>query len=131
MEKRYKVLRIIGTFFKLVGIFILLITILLVLGLLVSVVFGALSLNGPDHAMMRFSMQPDGMQVLGPLGGMISASLLGLVSIVNGILLSLIFYALGDGIYLFLAIEENTRQTAELLKQNRSGVSVPEIPKSD
>lgn len=111
MEKKYNALRIIGTIYKVLGIITGLITILLVLAVCVTSVLGGAAIDqlgqsfGGSHG----------------AGGIFSGLLGGLIFSVVGILygggLAITLYAMGEGVYLLLALEENTRETALLLRE--------------
>jgi hypothetical protein len=104
MGRRFTALRIIGTIFKVLGWLALILGLLGAIGALVAgfVATTELDMLGVD---------------LGPLTGV--AAFLALV--LAAILLFLVYYAVGEYIYLFLAIEENTRRTAYLLHQQFQG----------
>jgi hypothetical protein len=87
MEKHFKVLRIVGTVYKVVGIIIAVVTLLSALGFC-------------------------GMSVL---GGVVGGVLFSLVIILGGGIYAVTIYALGEAVYLLIALEENTRRTAALL----------------
>lgn len=105
MEKRYRALRTIGTIYKVLGAIAGILTILVVLGICATSVLGGAALN-------QFGQDLTGLGMFeGILGGLIFS----LILVLNGGLISLTLYSLGEGIYLFLAIEENTRYTAQLI----------------
>jgi hypothetical protein len=114
MEKRYGVLRIIATIYKVLGILIGIASVLGALGICgLSAIGGAAARSfegGPNAA-----------------GGIVGGVLAGLVVILGGAIYSLTLYALGDGISLLLALEENTRLTAALLQQSTRGAA-PAMP---
>jgi len=101
MEQRFTALRVIAVVFKVLA------WITLILGLL-----GAMSL-------FALGVRP------GPFGRaalprMMNAGLIGAFSVaIMTVIYFLLLYAAGDSIYLFLAIEENTRATAQYLAQSR------------
>lgn len=118
MEKRFTALRIIGTIYKVLGIIAGVITIILVLGLCVSTIFGGAVVDyiGPDY---RDFMRPFGMMG-GPLWGILSS----FGAILYGGGLAITLYAFGEGVYLLISLEENTRMTVHLLQsqaQKNSG----------
>ena len=112
MEKRYKVLRIIGTIYKILGLISLIITILLAVGICAGSIWGMTAPDNFTDTMNGYG----GFGLPGMIESMAGGFLFSLVMIINGLVFTLTFYALGEGIYLFLALEENTRTTAELLK---------------
>jgi hypothetical protein len=103
-------LRIIGTIYKVLGGIAAVITILSALGICVSSVFGGAALN-------EWSREYGGIGSLGLFGGVLGGLIGGLVAIITGGLTAIGLYAMGEGVYLLLAIEENTRSTAALLRK--------------
>ncbi len=109
MQKRYRALRIIATIYKLLGVIIGILTILAILGFCVSAVTGA-------AVMQNLGQRGNVFPAVGNVGLALVGSVIG---IIYGGGLSLTLYALGEFIYLLLAIEENTRATVLLLEQKR------------
>jgi hypothetical protein len=111
MEKRFKVLRFIGSVYKIVGIIIGAITILSALGFCVTSILG-----GPALESALQSLNPNGGgQGLGILGGVVGGVILSLVIILIGGIYAVTIYALGEAVYLLIALEENTHLTAAML----------------
>lgn len=106
MEKRYRALRIIATIFRIFGVMVGVITILGSLLVLFSgdsyIVFGGISREAAT----------------------IGRVFMALASLVGGVLSAVVVYSVGELIYLFINIEENTRFTALMLRE-RPGVHVP------
>jgi len=111
MEKRYAALRVIGTIYKVFGGIVGIITILLVLGICAISVLGGATMDtlgrefGGDTGFAGF--------LSGFLGGLIG----GVLVIIYGGGLAVTLYAAGEGVYLLLALEENTRATVMLLQR--------------
>ena len=105
MDKRYGALRFIGTIYKLIGIIVLLVTVLGALGACAGVLVGG--------AAFRETAAQSGVPILGSLLGGIIVALFGLL---YGGAVGLTLFAAGDFISLLLALEENTRSTATLLR---------------
>ena len=105
MEKRYSVLRIIGTIFKVLGV---LVGILAVLGALVlcggALVGSASIANAGREAGVPF------------LSGVAGAVIGGIFSLLFGLIYAMGLIAVGDFIYVLLSIEENTRATSAMLR---------------
>jgi hypothetical protein len=110
MEKRYSALRTIGTIYKVLGIVAGAITVLVVVALcLISVLGGA--------ALGNISSNLGGASSSGGLFPGVLAGLIGSFMVVLwGGSLSVTLYALGEGVYLLIALEENTRNTALALQ---------------
>lgn len=117
VQKRFRALRIIGTFYKILA------WIALLLGALGGV---ALIVGGGLGGVASVEQQG----LAGLLGGALAGSIGGLVFLIGGGIYFLVFYAVGDAIYLFLTIEENTRETSTLLRQISQGSSQPTSPGS-
>jgi hypothetical protein len=109
MEPRYRALRIIGTIYKVIGGLAGLVTILIVLSICATSVFGGAILGG----MARDFGDGGGMgSFMGStIGGLIGS----LLVMLYGGTLSVTMFAFGEGVYLLLALEENTRRTAHFL----------------
>jgi tetratricopeptide (TPR) repeat protein len=112
VDHRFKALRIVGTIYKVVGIFLGVITVLIAL-LSFGLSINSGSLLDGIASNISSSINGSGGLLGNLLIGMISG---GLVLIIGGIP-SLTSYAFGEGIYLFLALEENTRGTFTMLLQ--------------
>ncbi len=101
MKQRFIALRIIAVVFKVLA------WITLILGLL-----GAIGLFAWGLRLASFAGAP--------LPRMMNAGLVGALSVAfMAVVYFLLLYAAGDSIHLFLAIEENTRATAQYLGQGR------------
>jgi len=111
MEKRYKSLRVIGTIYKVLGGIVAVITILSVLGICATSVLGGAAIN-------NFGRQYGGNSgVWGLFSGVLGGIIGSVLTIISGGALAVTLYATGEGVYLLIAIEENTRVTAALLQQ--------------
>ncbi len=121
VARHYQALRIIGTIYKVLGVIAAVLTILLVIGFCgVSVLGGSLLSNiestygyggGPSFG--------------GALGGILGGLIGSIVLIIYGGGIAVTLYAFGEGVYLLLALEENTRATAQLLQQQLGSKSSP------
>lgn len=110
MEKKFRVLRIIGTLWKVLAWIALIGGILSSLGILAAGVLGSGSF------VLRMFEQRTGVMP-GALG-LVSSVLGFILMLVGTIFYFLILYAAGELIYLLLAIEENTRQTVRLMQHD-------------
>lgn len=110
MEKRYRALRLIGSVYKVLGIIMGVLTILIVLSLCVTSIFGSSLLN-------ELGRQYGNGGTMGGAGGVVLGLLMSLGAIIYGGGMAVTLYALGEGIYLLIALEENTRATALLLQK--------------
>jgi len=114
MEKRYRALRTIGTIYKVLGVIVGIITILLALGICATSIFGGAAIN-------NFSRQYGGYSgAYGLFGGLLGGILGSLVTIISGFAMAITLYATGEGVYLLLSIEENTRTTNALIQQQNN-----------
>ena len=101
MERRFTALRIIGTIFKILAWISLLVG---VLAAILALVAGFV-MRGQDLLL--------GLDIGGPLAAVASF----LVLLIVAIFYFLLLYAGGEAIYMFLAIEENTRRVAYITQQ--------------
>jgi hypothetical protein len=119
MEKRYRALRLIGTVYKVLGGIIGILTILGAIGVCL------LSLTGG----LLGSLGNSGRQLGALAGG--SVAILGIVwalfIILYGGVIAVSLYGGGEGIYLLIALEENTRATVELLERQTKGGQTPGV----
>jgi nicotinamide riboside transporter PnuC len=100
MENRYTALRVIAIIVKIMA--------------WIALIVGLLGAIGALFAGFTLSNQgPLGLNIQGPLAGIAAF----VVTLVFAVINFLFLYAVGESIYLFLAIEENTRRTAFLLQQ--------------
>ena len=119
MEKRYKGLRFLGTLYKILGVIMLVITILAAVGICGTSILGAAGFEtigreiGADVVFVDF------------IGSVFGGIMVALVLILYGGFISLAAYAFGEGIYLLLAVEENTRNSTLLLQRQVSVVTPP------
>jgi hypothetical protein len=111
MEKRYKVLRVIGTIYKVLGGIVAVITILSVLGICVSSVLGGAAITN------SFRQYGGNSGIWGLFSGVLGGLIGSVITIISGAALAITLYATGEGVYLLIAIEENTHVTAALLQQ--------------
>ncbi len=107
MERKFKVLRIIGSIYKILGIIAAAVTVLMALGVCLSSVLGG-------AMMTQFERQ---MGMGGLLGGALGGVVIGGFVLLGGAVYTLMLYGIGEGIFLLLALEENTRTTAALMRQ--------------
>ena len=116
MENRYSALRLIGTLYKILGAILAILTLLSVLGICATSFLGGAAF---ENIQQDLGGDISGVGLLGSVAGGILISLFLLVTS-GGLAVSL--YAIGEGIYLLIALEENTRETVTLLN-NRQEVS--------
>jgi hypothetical protein len=111
MEKRYAALRIIGTVYKVLGGITGVITLLLVITICGSSVLGGAALDSLSR-----DFGADG-GIGGLFSGILGGLILSVVTIIYGGATAVTLFALGEGVYLLLALEENTRTTSLLLER--------------
>ncbi len=100
MGNKFRMLRIVSTILKILA------WLVLVLGVLGGCATLVLGLAGGSSARGEF----------GPLAGLLSGAVGGVVLILFALLYFLFIYAYGELISLLIALEENTRLTAERLQ---------------
>ena len=109
MEKRFRVLRVIGTLWKVFAWIELIIGILSAIGVLIMGILGSGSFL-LQFLGERANVIPGAM-------GLVSSIVIFLALLVGTVVYFLVLYAVGELIYLLLAIEENTRRTQQWLQQ--------------
>jgi hypothetical protein len=110
MEHKYHALRTIGSTFRVIGYIILVLTIL---GALAFCGFSIISGTAIESASQQFGGNSTG---LGAIGGFFGGFLGAIFIILYGGLIALMLVAFGEGIYLLIDIEENTRKTSNLIE---------------
>ena len=122
VEKRYRALRIIGSVYKVFGAMVGTLTLLAVIGILVLSVAGGAAMDklGRDVGLDT--------GLIGLFSGILGGFLVSAGAIIFGGGLAVSLYASGEGVYLLLALEENTRATVTLLQ--RQVGSQPPVPSS-
>jgi hypothetical protein len=105
MKTKYKALRIIGSIFKILGIIFGVITILAMLGACGLSLLGGTALDSIADSYGS-----------GVLGGALWGVIAAIVLLLYGGIPSLFFFAIGESIYLFIDMEENTHISAQYLQ---------------
>lgn len=108
MEKRFKVLHFVATLYQIFAWIALAVGVLGMLGAIGTGIMGG--------GIMR---ELTGGDMGGAIGGIIGGITAGVGILLVAALYFLLLYAAAEGIQLLLSIEENTRQTAHLLSQQR------------
>jgi hypothetical protein len=111
MDRKFKVLRLIGSVYKVLGIISAVLTLILAVGICLVSLLGGAVMDQLQREMGR-AMGPVGM-VGSAAGGAVAAGFV----LIYGVVMTLLLYGAGEGIYLLLALEENTRTTAICLQQ--------------
>jgi len=112
MEKKYNALRIIGTFYKVIGGIVGIVTILSAIGICATMAFGQVTLGD----ILRDYGVPDYYGLIGGTG-VVGGLIISFVLLLYGGSLALTLFAMGEGIYLLIAVEQNTRLATELLSK--------------
>ena len=114
MDRRFTALRVIGTIFKILA------WTSLIFGLLAAVALLILSvLLGEEPG-------PLGLSVGGPLAGIAMFVVTAIATVIGFLTL----YAVGESVYVFLSIEENTRRSAYIAQQQYTSLpsGYPSVP---
>ena len=121
MERRYHALRTIGNIYRVLGYIAIVLTILAVLAICgVSFISG----TALESVTQQFGVDSTGS---GFAGSLIGGIILSFLVIIYGGIVSVSLIAFGEGIYLLIAIEENTRKAAILVEnQNKITPSTPQ-----
>jgi len=110
MEKKYKVLRVIGKIYKILGIISAILTILGAVGMCLASILGGAAMN-------RMVREMSGVPVRMGAGGAVAGVIAAILVVLYGGMIAISFYGLGEGVDLIINLEENTRKTAHLLEE--------------
>jgi hypothetical protein len=114
MDKKYTALRVIGTIYRVLGIITLFITIIAVIGICGTSVLGG---SAMDAISSQYSSSSGNT---GLISGLFGGIIFSIFAIIYGGLMSITLFAFGEGVYLLISLEENTRRTALLIEQRIS-----------
>lgn len=103
MEKRFRALRTIGTLLKILAWIVI---VLAILGAVFTVIAGL----GSSMNLIGNTFGQDASAY--GIGGAFAAILMGGAMLLGGVVYFIVLYAAAEGIYVILAIEENTRLTS-------------------
>jgi hypothetical protein len=111
MIKKYKALRLIGTIYKIIGAIILVVTIIGAVGSCISGLLGGALLSGFANQLSQ-NTSPTGSGSMAIVG-----IVTGFVILLWGLIAGVTTFAMGEGVYLLIDIEENTRANASFLQK--------------
>jgi len=117
MEKKFKILRFIGTVYRILGIITAVLTLLGAAGICLTSILGGAMMD-------QLQNQFGDIGPVGLMGGAAGGVIIGGVVLLWGAITALLLLATGEGISLLLSLEENTRTTALYMQQ----FSQPEYP---
>jgi hypothetical protein len=120
MEKRYRILRICSTVYKVLGGTVGVLTLLVMIGVCVWSLAGGRA--------TRFGDFGQDMPRLRAAGTIVSGLLFALMGLLYGGTISVSLFALGEGINLLLGMEETTRTVATLLQEQAKANQQPSLP---
>ena len=115
MERKYTLLRTIGTISKILGIIAAVFTVLGAIGACASAFMGS-AVVGPYLDQLGLGLSGQYVQI-------IAGIVIAVVTLLYGGSIAIALYAVGQGVHLLIDIEENTRMTLALL-QSRGGPPV-------
>jgi hypothetical protein len=110
MERRYSALRTIGTIYKILGVIAGILTLLIALSICGASIFGMPVFNNMMH-------QYGGGSVGSSFGSVFVGIVTSLFALIYGGGLTVTLYGFGEGVYLLISMEENTRATREALEK--------------
>ena len=120
MEAKFKILRFVGTLWKIVAWIVLVAGILSSIGLLITSILGGAGLRELFQTLAK-----DVVGELPPVLDWIGGVVLFLLSLVLSLLNFVVLYGAGEFILLILAIEENTRLAYEQLQWSQPAGTAP------
>jgi hypothetical protein len=118
MERRYHALRTIATIYRVLGYIVAVLTILSILA-----ICGLSVISGTAFQTISQDLGVN-TRASGVAGSIVGGLLLSLAVLIYGGVVAISLIAFGEGIYLLISMEENTRKTA-LLLQNQPKVIPP------
>ncbi len=121
MEKRYHALRMVASIYRVLGIIAGILTVLVMVGTCLAAVLGGAAM---DSAAREFGR---GMGMTGVFSGFVGAAITSIILLIWGGGAALTLYGIGEGIYLLLALEENTRATVNLLQPQQGDPESPRL----
>ena len=115
MEKKFKALRFVGTVYKVIGIIAGVLTDISAIGFCLFSILGGSLINSVLNSVSN-AYGGGGGNPAGVLGGILGGVVVGGLILLYGGIASVTLYAFGEGFYLLIGLEENTRTTALLLQ---------------
>jgi hypothetical protein len=110
MERRFGILRVIGSIYKVLGIIAGVLTILAALAICVTSIVGGAALGNWANTFGTPSTSGFFSSIFGGI-------VVGIGIVLYGGAITITLYGIGEGVYLLLALEENTRATTLLLQK--------------
>jgi amino acid transporter len=111
MERHYRALRVTARIFQVVGIIIAILTIIAII--LSCIAFAVGARNYRFDRNFYWEWPPN-------VGARAAAVIGGIAAFIYGGITALVLYAIGEAIFVVLAIEENTRATAQQLRREET-----------
>jgi hypothetical protein len=118
MERRYHALRTIANIYRVLGYIVAVLTILSILA-----ICGLSVISGTAFQTISQDLGVN-TRASGVAGSIFGGLIVSLIVLIYGGVVAISLIAFGEGIYLLIAVEENTRKTA-LLLQNQPKVTLP------
>ncbi|MCJ7739330.1 MAG: hypothetical protein MUQ10_18790 [Anaerolineae bacterium] len=110
MEKKFKVLRFIAAVHKILGIITAVLTVIGAVGICLTSILGGAIFD-------RIQTELGNLGPVGVMGGAAGGAIVGGFLLIWGTIVAVVLLAAGEGIFLLLALEENTRTTADCMQQ--------------
>jgi hypothetical protein len=118
MEKKFKALRFVGTVYKVIAIIVGALTAISAIGFCLMSILGGSLFDAAINSVGGYGGSGSSGPA-GALGGILGGVVIGGIILLYGGITSITLYAFGEGIYLLIGLEENTRTTALLLQQQK------------
>ena len=110
MQKQFRILRLVATIFKIKAWIVLIVGIL---GALAVVVLGAI---GGGAMIQNPMLESVPSWIVGMASGLLGGLMAGFVIVIGALFYFVLLYAVAEVVYLGLAIEQNTRESAYYLR---------------
>jgi len=122
MAKKYVAMRTLGGIYRVFGIIVALITLLVGTSLCATSVLGGAAIDDFNRSVGLYT------NIAGITGGLGVGLVLAGLAVLYGGLMTVLFFAVAEGLSLLIALEDNTRRTASMLENTMGFETTAEEP---
>ena len=110
MARKYTAMRTLAGIYRVFGTVVAVITLLIAISLCAASILGGAAI---DDFTRTFGLYTN---IAGITGGLVTGLVLSGLAVIYGGLMTVVFFAVAEGLSLLIAVEENTRATARMLE---------------
>jgi hypothetical protein len=110
MARKYVAMRTLSGIYRVLGTIVAVITLLIAISLCSASVLGGAAI---DNFARNYGLYTN---IAGITGGLVTGLVLSGLALLYGGLMTVVFFAVAEGLSLLIAVEENTRATARMLE---------------